>query len=325
MRIKIAERLRPFSHCPGTLCVLPGSQNIVQVFPTLIKVNGNSFPLELSGPVKDFTVQLDLEKRCIWVWGTYKQGYRRFKLFSDQGTFKMIEVRGPNREKATAAALPSFERLSLGSHKKQDWCLIKRRESLEEIFPHWIRLAQMMPDSIDPHREGTAALLEHCERAIQNNDALAVYPAFLNLFHAGFEGILSPRLNDADHLGLGVSSYSGEASPLVLIKEGARYIRQLFVNSNEAVEILPCLPPQFHCGRFLDVALQYGKLDLEWSKKLIRRMIFHSTCKQTVTFRFQKGIQEFRFSSQSKSETIQAGQPLEFESNQTYFFDRFKK
>lgn len=323
MKITIAERLRPFSHYPGTSCLLPNSQIVVQVFPTLIKVNEDAVSLDLTGPVKDFTVQLDLEKGCIWIWGTYKEGYRRFKLWSDQGSFKMIETRGPNRGKTSPLQASTFERLSLGSHKKQDWCLVRRRELLEDIFPHWLRLAQMIPNDVEPHLEGSAVLLKSCENAILNKDKLGLYPAFVNLFKAGFDGILSPRLNDTDHLGLGIASYTGQASPFVLIQEGARLIRKLFIDCTDSIQILPCLPPQFHCGRFLDIATEYGTFDLEWSKKRLRRMIFRSSLEQSLTFSFQKDIKEFRFGSQTKTETIQVGQPLCFEVNQTYFFDRF--
>ena len=62
IRISIAERFKPFSHTPGTKYILPYSTLTVQVFPTLIRVEEREIPLELTGPVVDFTAQIDLEK-----------------------------------------------------------------------------------------------------------------------------------------------------------------------------------------------------------------------------------------------------------------------
>ena len=78
MEISIAEKLRPFSHEPGTSCLIPGTTLVMRVYPSCIQVFDleNSPPklvwetfLDVIGPVRDFTVQQDLEKMRVLVWG----------------------------------------------------------------------------------------------------------------------------------------------------------------------------------------------------------------------------------------------------------------
>lgn len=89
MRIEIAERLRPFSHLPGTTFVLPASSLGVVVFPCLIRFHDltGSIPivlgeiaLDLEGPIDDFTALLDLENGKLKVWGKSAKGYFRYTI-----------------------------------------------------------------------------------------------------------------------------------------------------------------------------------------------------------------------------------------------------
>ena len=54
MTIKIAAKLRPFSHVPGAACVIPGTSAVIEAFPTLLRIDGHEITLNLTGPVKDF-------------------------------------------------------------------------------------------------------------------------------------------------------------------------------------------------------------------------------------------------------------------------------
>ena len=63
MKIAIAERLKPFSHTPGVACLIPGTCWKVEAFPTLLRIGEKyDLPLPITGPVADFTLELDLEK-----------------------------------------------------------------------------------------------------------------------------------------------------------------------------------------------------------------------------------------------------------------------
>lgn len=322
MKIKIAERLKPFSHQPGTRVVLPNSHTVLQVFPTLVRTDGQDFPLSLTGPVKQFTVQLDLEKGCVWMWGFYREGYHRFCLWSDSGKLRITRVRGDRKDKTPTLPACDHERLSLGSHRKQDWCLVSRRMDLIEIFPHWLKMGQFLPP-VEPHDEGMVGFLNRIPQ-----DKNTFFADFCNLFGLGFDGILNPLLEDSLYQGVQIPEVKGNPSPLALISEGAKRIRSLFIEQSASIAVLPCLPPQFHCGRFISIDLgKAGRLDIEWSKKMIRRMIFFSAVDQEQRFTFQKEVKNFRLRENSSKEgrIVPAGDSLSFKSLTTYYFDRFLK
>lgn len=322
MKIKIAERLKPFSHQPGTQLVLPHSHTVIEVFPTMIRAEGKEFPLPLSGPVKQFTVQLDLEKGCIWMWGFYREGYRRFCLWSEKGNLQISQARGDKKDATPALPTVHHERLSLGSHKKQDWCLVSRRCDLKEIIPHWLKLAQFLPE-VDSHDQGMVGLLNQIPY-----DKNSVYNDLCNLFQLGYNGLLHPLLEDSLYHGVQIPSVEGDPSPLALITLGAKKIRRLFIDQGETLSILPCLPPEFHCGRFISIDLGgVGRLDIEWSKKMIRQMIFFSANDQEQTFTFQKEVKNFRLReiSSNQGKMVPVGEAIKFKSQKTYHFDRFHK
>lgn len=366
MHIKIAERLKPFSHVPGEPCVLPGSVFRCSIYPALIKIDSlkniqpefyAAISLDVAGPLKDFTVLQDLEKGQICVWGQTQRGFLRYKLMVcgiDSGVLLKLEktpldgvviaahkcqagdallIKGTEIVRGEATS-PSFltnnERLSLGYHKAQDWTLMKRRLILGEIFPLWFRLGNQIQVSPPSESYGTVTLLDQCRAKIENNDRLHILDSFQNLFLACFEGMLSPRLIDTDHWGfhLNEPKLACDTSPLVLLKEGSNLIRSLFVQAREnELTLLPVLPVEFHCGRMTDINVKdVGALDLEWSKKLIRRMLLRSCRDQTLSLVF-KDVKSFRLrkSPQDKGERINCDNPLALDKNIAYLFDNFQK
>ena len=173
MRISIAERLRPFSHLPGTATILPGPGYQVQIFPCFIRfyrlhrnlpVTLTELSLDLKGPIQQFTICNDLEKGRLTVSGMTAEGWMRYHLIGaqNQENVRFLIDRAPpagfhihndqekyclrdkewldlfllNQKSAFVPyQVPRCDRLSLGCHKAQDWELIKRRLSLQEIFP----------------------------------------------------------------------------------------------------------------------------------------------------------------------------------------------
>jgi len=198
MRISIAERLRPYSHLPGSKLLLPLAGTRVQVFPALLKIEGEDFPLSLSGPVKNFTVQQDLERPSIRVFGEAREGYFRYRL--EDGN--CIIERDPGKVLAglpktfsnKKTELPFLDKLSLGSHKSQDWELIRRRLDLKEILPLIMRLGQLLPIAT-ASTSGTGKLLEDLKTAEKD----LLYDKLCGFFLAGFSSLLYPRLNDSEH------------------------------------------------------------------------------------------------------------------------------
>lgn len=339
MHIKIAERLRPFSHTPGTYCILPGSSLRLQIFPALIRVHDLSkaepeeivsFKVPVKGPIKEFTLQLDLEKGLIHIWGKSNEAFFSYSISSAQQSHQIVvqinkglsswfpETITQNKsfkilKHSKTFAPPLIDRLSLGNHKSQDWDQVKRRGDLREILPVWLRLGQLIDSPKEIAYEGTAAFLKTCQD----------YSDFLNFFNIGFEGILSPRLTDDQHQGFELTSPPSTLSPLILLKEGAHVIRSLFfrIQQNDLF-LLPQLPPQFHCGRFLQVCCgDWGLLDFEWSKKMMRRMVLHAEASGSINMHFPKDVRCYRLNGQIHS----VEKPITVEKGELYTIDRFQK
>lgn len=345
MYIKIAERLHPFSHTPGTYCILPRSTLRLQIFPARLIVHdlSESVPkllaevaVPIKGSVKEFTVELDLEKGNIHVWGKDKQGYFRYRILPSQHPLQItLQIeKGLSSWNAssgeascniqfTAPTKPSLpillDRLSFGNHKSQDWDRVKRRGDLTEILPAWLRLGQLVPLPKNVSYEGTAALLNVCKNATK----MEAYSSFENLFNAAFEGLLSPRLADEQHQGFELTAAPRDLSPLVILTEGAKIIRSFFIHyERNDIFVLPHLPPQFHYGRFLQVQCgSLGDLDFEWTKKMIRRMVFHAKTEETIKFHFPKEIQRYRLNG--KIYPVETA--VDVQKGQMYAFDRFQK
>lgn len=348
MRIKIAERLRPFSHLPGVQCLIPQTTVQVQVFPVLLRfknlMRGDSQPIEyrldLKGPFKNFTVIQDLENLRVRVFGHSADGYVRYCLFLDKGKISIDFEKYPKELPGRLIEFPIHEspqrdfkeRLSLGENKAQDWDLVRRRQNLKEIFPIWFRLGQTLPDMDLPvSEEGTVSLLKECESIIENREKKHLMSSFLNLFNAGFEGILVPRLLDDQFQGLVDEREHPplEASPLILLSKGSALIRSLFFKeSGNDMFLLPCLPPDFDCGRFLHLQSIHGDvIDIEWSKKILRRFVLRSKSQRELNLHLQRAIKKFRLrrSPKDRGQVIESGQTISLKANETLFFDRFQK
>lgn len=355
MQIKIANRFRPFSHLAGTTALLPKSNWSVQVFPALVLFKNmlksqetSTLSLQIKGPVKDFTLEQDLEKGDLCVFGQTEEGYMRY-LISREADGTLVQFEKTPREgiacqflgkewrvkpkDSLLLPLPSEhsqvevqkERLSLGVSKQADWDQVLRRQDLAEIFPFWLRLDTLLPVfNYEQSSFGTLALLQECK-------ALKL-PAFHKFFLASFRGILVPRLLDEQHQGLGVSSdgvIPANVSPLAVVREGARLIRSLFVQEQEeGIALLKHLPQEFHSGRYTAFRTKNGDLiDLEWSKHLLRRLVFCSAKEQKLHLILQKEIKRFRIrrSERERGQIVKQGEPLPLRAGEKILLDRFEK
>lgn len=367
MQISIAERLRPFSHVPGTSTILPGLGYQIQVFPCLIRIYHlkTSSPillaelsLELKGPVQQFTVYNDLEKGQISVTGKTSNGWMHYyiigskthegiRLFVERAPLGGIPIQHgqkfhllQNKEWLSVLGenasfepyqIPLCDRLSLGSHKAQDWELIKRRGNLAELFPVWHRLGQLIPAIPTKElKEGTLSLLDACRKSFMDQKSEEAHQSWLNCLYGGFRSLLVPRLDDDDYQGL-IASHSlisSETSPLVLLSEGAQLIRRLFfLQENDKIIILPFILPCLPCGRLLNVQLEGGGfLSFEWTKKTIRRMILYVLQDREVTLKFRSHVHSYRLRQHSneRGERKNCQSPLYLQKNCYYFFDNFK-
>ncbi len=308
MKITIAERLRPFSHSLGSLFPIPGTPWRVQIYPTRLifsEEGGKTlfFDLEVKGPVKGFTAELDLERGRIRVWG---EGMRYALFAEEQGIWIDWEKGGGKRALLVPCSEgyvpPScLDRLSLGMHKAQEWEKIKGRLDLKELFPLWLRIAQSSPQERGEGVGGMWALLDTCRQAVVERRKVEIVSLFRTFFQAAFEGVFVPRAEDTEFQGI-VEQGSFKGSVLALLTESAEIVRSLFFVEDEGVLLLlPCVPPEFHCGRWLGGGTRSGiRLSMEWTKKCLRQVSLSSETAQAVTLKLPKGLVSCRVGQREK-------------------------
>ncbi|MBI5346972.1 MAG: hypothetical protein HZB76_07515 [Chlamydiae bacterium] len=352
MLITIHNKLEPFSHISPVAALLPNTLYQVTIYPTLIvfknfeKTEEFKLFLDLKGPVEPFTIFLDLEKKGLTVKGFSQEGYFCYHLFANEEKVSLLLEKGPKSgidysgfKKGTilpkhtldlpikpAFPKPTKETLSLGMNKALDFDMIKRRADLKEIFPIWYRLAELIVDQPKTN-VGTAKLLENCQELIEKKDRVNLEKAFLKVFKAAFFGMMVPRLND-EYQGIVPLEEKHGASPIYILKEGAKLIRSMFfMESENTFSILPSLPVGFHSGRFINIQTAFGSLDIEWSKKLLRQMVFKAAKDFSLKLNLQKPIDTFRvrLHKKDKGKNYLADDVIPIKANTAYFFDRFQK
>lgn len=323
MTIAIAERLHPFSHEAGMRFLLPLSSFSVQVFPTRLCFDDlkgivPSFFVDLgfSGPIAQFTAELDLEQGVLRIFGRTQEGYMRYNVRTQADgiwltvekipTEKLICRISPSQTPRLLAQRESVqlfpllsavlriadrERLSLGNHKAQEWAGIGRRRDFKEIFPLWLRLSQWVAETAEEGKGGNYSLLSTCKERVEKKDKEGVLKAFEPFFLSAFDGILVPRLCDTHYQGIPVGE-EGEGPVLPLLTEGAKLIRSLFFDIQpQEVAILPCLPADFSCGRIVGVKTpEQMQIDFEWTKKSLRQMRIYSAKGGELRLKLPKGI-----------------------------------
>lgn len=301
MKIDIAYRFRPFSHLEGSSCALPGTTFIAKCYPTcvefykaekLVKVE----ELSVIGPVKGFTTKLDLEKGGLVVLGNSAEGYFRKSItLPDHG-------------------LSPKERLSLGCHKAQDWDLMHMRSSLVELLPHWHRLGMWLGEK-GPIEKDTLA--SSCASLLHDRDKMNIAQALSDWHHAACTGYFAVEAERWKKFGNELPTGSD------FLANGAYIIRRLFLqHSNDSLDVLPVLPPEFHCGRFINVDHGWGMVNLEWSKKLVRRMTIRCEKEMSLQMNFQTSIKTFRL---NKQQILKNGSLVQLKKGMVYTFDRFEK
>ena len=355
MRIEIANRLRPYSHIPGAEALIPGSSWSLKAYPArlefenLISRESKTFNLSLTGLMDNFTLVQDLEKRALIIFGSAKEGYIRLMVTHKDKELqihaKRTPVSGITIGKKTLKPkeiytidvdqqgylAPFVENLALGCHKAQDIDLMRRRLDLDELLPFWFRLGQLTPSTPCAHEEGTLTLLHPIADIIESNQKLDVLEPMAKLFSAGFSDLFVPRLIDEQYQGIAplLETPSSDLSPLTLLTEGAQLIRSLFFQQKDTeMAFLPCLPPDFHAGRMLNVHAQSLLIcDFEWSKKTLRRLVIRPLQSVQIQPIFQKKIKTYRLrtSTRERGETHKCTESLQLDKGKVYYLDHFEK
>lgn len=318
--------------------------------------------MKIEGPLKNFTIMADLEKPSILVWGMSSRGFIRYSLKPTMGNGVCLTL-----EKAPGDALEMTyqeheknsvsmklqksessiflasetdderpqtgkERLSLGGHKAQDWSMIQRRKDLCEILPLWYAASQnlplLKPLSQDAQNAGVFSLMENCRDILRCRQHDQLYSSFLKLFLAGFQGMLVPQLEDQCYQGLALPPLNRELSPLYFFSESRGLIRSLFLEENKySLNILPHLPPEFHCGRFLNLKCEaLGTLDIEWTKKEVRRAFLRVEEEAEISIHFPHALKECRVrrGGTDRGSVLMNGEKMALAVGDTVWLDNFK-
>lgn len=334
MKISIAERIKPFSHNAGSACLIPGTDWLIEAFPALIRLGRkHELELQITGPVKNFTLEQDLERNQVLVFGHAKEGFYRLRFQGSASGIEMLVVNAPCtglRMNGASVAVrerlvfpyeieffipESIERLSLGMHKHQDWDLVLRRFDLREILPVLFMLGQKVPAQTFQQYLVT---IDSTSRCWEKGDL----EAFCRI---AFSKILVPRIFDDQYQGL-CSLDITESDPSFLLRKAVHWIRACFFRQEGPVlSILPESP--FKAGRLIHVQVDgIGEMDLEWASGRMRRAILRASANQKIALQLQKELKSFRIRSSlsSKGERLDSAMPFQVEEGETYFFDRFQ-
>ncbi len=341
MRIDIALRFKPFSHAPGTICLVPGTLWRVQVYPTFATFFGPhgeelSYPFSHRGPLEQFTVEQDLEKREVRIFGKTKEQVLSLCIACREGELEMIDGKKAPIKIGSGVRWKEknsheCSRLSMGIHKKQEWERVKQYRELTEVLPLWFYLGQMTPcTEQSDSRYGSLLLLDECKHLVATKQRAELEIRLRHLFLAGFGGMFNPRIHDPEHQGILSDAPSEDPkAALLLLSQGAQFIRNLFLAQEEGqLSLLPCLLKSFYAGRFTDLTTQEGdRLDLEWSKGTLRRAILRPTADRTITLQWPKELRHCRVRSSVKDRghLLKRGESLNLVSNHSLFLDRFEK
>ncbi len=332
--ITIATRFRPFSHSTPTRCLLPASSLAACIWPAQVQIFHSGTQERLLecpvpfGPLKQFSVTLDLEQGCIVVSGFAKNGYIRYRITNKEIVGeKGWDFKQSLPENDDFQIYKNNERLSFGCHKAQDVAAIWRRGTLGEILPFIYALAGWYPQNTEAVKD-EGSLFSEAYAAIQEHAVNEVYEKLHTLMQASFEQLFFPQLLRTSLLGFHVPAFAS-ASILGALQKWRSIIRSLVLQEKEdGIHMLPVLPKEFHCGRGVDFFLQKGhKIAFEWTKKAMRTLFVEAACDDICSFIFPKDTKQFRVRIVDEEEvhTYLNHAPIPLSKGKKYFFDRFEK
>jgi hypothetical protein len=259
--------------------------------------------LEVPSPAKGFTVQQDLERNCVWIFG---QKWRAKVMASLAG----VEIYLGSAHLATyptSTILPQeeWERLSFGSRKVQDWDQIWRRGDLREILPSLFALGQRVPPLSTSFERPDCSLLEFCRAALHH--------------------ILVPRPFDDQYQGIAWQLPS-TTHPFAILVGAYQWIRSLFIRQEgHHLHLLPA--PPFTVGRMTRIKLHdpiHATLDLEMMQKsLLRRLILRPTLDTHLFLHSPHTHFRLRSTLYPRGKVLSAQEPLSLQAGHIYCLDRF--
>ncbi len=344
MKITIEDRLQAFSHKPGHEVLVPGTYYKLTVYPTCLEcmdlcgTKKASFSWDLKGPIYPFTVEQDLEKSCVRIYGQSAQGYFRFLVKAEEGNIvilvEKVPAEGTTLEKGKSILIEevvtkkpfSLERLFLGNSKQKDQDCIRTRRDLSEVLPYWFFLGQMTPEVKEKEGE-MSHLLDLVKLKVEDKEK-DVDALLLSTYLAGFCSGFVPRAQDEEFQGIVPVEKKKGITALALLSKGALQIRSLFFQEKEGVyHFLPCLPSQFPAGKMVGVKTVDGStIDIEWTKHQMRRICISIQKVGELNCTFSFGIKRYRIrrSLKDKGTTLQVGESFKVRTGDVLWLDRFQ-
>jgi len=326
--IKLGATFCPFCHEVPVRAPLPGTPLGAVIYPAYIKIlDMHSEELFFEhhfdfGPLENFTVFLDIERKAITVQGKSKKGFVRYKIENDSFHFLKPEKSSITFTQPYPHMTHKREKLFFGCYKAQDIFSIRRRMQLSEIIPFWYLLAQSFPKQDDRSFEEPSLYAE----AYACKDKNLFKEKLIDLFQAGFSGLFFPRLRDEDHLGytLPVLTKERGISPVLLLQKSFGLLRKSFFQEGEGkLFFLPFLPKELPFGKMIDVQTKKGHtIAFEWTKRKVKCVKIQPVEDESFSLIFDKSIKRCRV---NKSEWIENGAQVQLKRGRALFLDRFEK
>lgn len=329
--IKIHDRFKPFSHTFGQRCMIPKSNWGIEAYPREIRffLKEQSIPLELdlNDPIKEFTLQLDLEKDVVRIFGRAKEGYFHFEISHEANKIVIILKRGKSIPYSFAGKKgvlerhqfleietePSFEtyqieRLSLGVTKKLDWEMVLRRGELKEILPILFFLGQKG----DPEGSNSSFRIDSLESFIK----------------AHFHFMLVPKIAVDKRLGLNQKDLPAHMNLSAILYMCYQEIRSFFVKEEKgSLFIFPNIPKEFISGKLVGLKTSKAIIDIEWTKRKVRRVRIVATNAGVLEIKWPRDVDSFRLKNrpQEKGKMISSADEIILSPGQIYYLDKFQK
>ncbi len=344
MKITIVDRLKAFSHRPGHEVLVPGSLCKLRVFPTFLEcidlcsLKEGSFSWDLKGPIYPFTVEQDLEKSCVRIYGESLQGYFRFVVKAEEDKIVLLVEKAPLKEtilkkdkivllEGILIKKPSFfEKLFLGNNKQKDMDFMRVRRDLSELLPFWFFLGQMTP-AIEEKEGEMTHLLTLINQKIEHKDK-SVDALLLSTYLAGFSLGFIPRAQDVEFQGIVPMEKEKNLTALALLSKGSFSLRSLFFQEKEGVyHFLPCLPSKFPAGKMIGVKTIDGStIDIEWTKHQMRRICIAIEKVGELKCTFTFGVKRYRIrrNLKDKGTVLQVGEAFKVRTGDVLWLDCFQ-
>jgi hypothetical protein len=353
--IQIKSKLKPFSTTPGVEIPLVQAGLTLKIYPTFIEVfkegiSKRQLTLQFPELTESFVASLDLYKGWIEVQLQFKKSTLHYLLLLENNELVLDLRRTPKNsisytfEDKSFGSLSKNERLvliriqevfspsplellSLGGHKKQHLESMKERRDFIELAPHLFLMGQYAKKSHLELNQGNFVYLKSAYDQRDKKNHHLILSELEPLLNTGFSSFFVPHVEDPFHWGYSTPKvHLDRPSPFSLLRELYLLFRSFFIQSEDkALYLLPHLPPLFHCGRLIHVQQGGLHLDIEWSKKMIKKVYIRSNKEQTLKLHFQNPIQECRIRLENKPTQFKNKSSFTFEKFKTYIIDRFEK